>query len=373
MIPSPSIDQIRIQGFRSLADVEVQLPRVSVLIGANGSGKSNVFRFFELMHSMAHRRLGEFVAQQGGADDQLFRGSKRTQEIRSVVTATSGTRRIEYEFSLHHANPDSLVVTQELFRKPGLAGQVKFDARLSTAPHDEAKIGEFKHAVPVGNRSSMGKHFANLLQMSHVFQFHDTSSTSRIKQRFDTDDNAALRPDGGNISSVLLRLERDHLSIYDLISRHVRRVLPAFDRFAIEETYGRCMLRWKTRGSDKTIGPHLTSDGSLRFFALVTLLNLPAEMLPCVLLIDEPELGLHPVAMELVAHMIMQLANDRQVVIATQSPYFVDQFRLDQTIVLDMQDGRTKIRTLDAEEYQIWLKEFTPSALWNKNILGGRP
>ena len=373
MSQAPTIDKIRIQGFRSLANVEVQLPRVAVLIGANGSGKSNFIRFFELMHSMAYRRLSEFVARQGGADDQLFGGSKRTQKIHAIVTAISGGKPVEYEFSLHHANPDNLVVTEELFSTPGNVMPLRFDARLSKAPHAEAKVGQFKHSAAVSNRDAMGKYFANLLQKSHVFQFHDTSSGSRIKQRLDIEDNASLRPDGGNLSSILLRLERDYVTKFDIISHQIRRILPVFDRFETEENYGLSMLRWKAKGSDKTIGPHLTSDGSLRFFSLVTLLNLPDEMLPSVLLIDEPELGLHPAAMELVAHMIVQLANERQVILATQSPYFVDFFGLDQTIVLDIREGCTNIRTLDAEHYKRWLKEYTPSALWNKNLIGGRP
>ena len=307
---STSIDRIRIQGFRSLANVDVRLPRVAVLIGANGSGKSNFIRFFELMHCMASRRLGEFVARQGGADDQLFAGSKRTSRINATVTAAFEQTRMEYEFSLHHAQPDNLVVTKELFRKVGPHSGIplEFPAEVFNRPRTEAKVGEFKHSAKVGNRLSMGKDFATLLQRTYVFQFHDTSDSSRLKQRWDAEDSNRLRGDAANIAAILSRIEREDCRLFDRISRHVRRVLPIFDRFQIEESYGKVMLRWKLKGTDKTIGAHLTSDGSLRFIALVTLLNLPREMLPNVLLIDEPELGLHPVAMELVAHMIMQIA-----------------------------------------------------------------
>ena len=132
-------------------------------------------------------------------------------------------------------------------------------------------------------------------------------------------------------------------------------------------------MRWKAKGTDKTFGAHLTSDGSLRFFALTTLLNLPPEMLTDVILLDEPELGLHPAAMTLVGGMIQALGRDRQVIVATQSPLLVDTFSLNEIIVLELQDGETKIRRLDPNEYQNWLKEYTTGELWQKNLLGGRP
>ena len=151
-------------------------------------------------------------------------------------------------------------------------------------------------------------------------------------------------------------------------------MLPVFDRFQIDESYGKVSLRWKAKRSEKTFGAHLTSDGSLRFFALVTLLNLPPEMLPNILLLDEPELGLHPAAVALIGGMIKALADERQVIVATQSPLLVDAFDLGEIVVLDLRDGRTEARRLDADRYRNWLAEsFTPGELWQKNLLGGRP
>ena len=291
------------------------------------------------------------------------------------MTAVSEQARIEYEFSLRHAQPDNLVVTKELFKKAGPRSGIplEFPAEVHNRPRTEAKVGEFKHSARVGNRLSMGNDFASLLQSTYVFQFHDTSDTSRLKQRWDAEDSNRLRADAANLAAILSKIERDDRRLFDRISRHIKRVLPIFDRFQIEETYGKVMLRWKLRGTDKTIGPHLTSDGSLRFIALVTLLNLPREMLPYVLLIDEPELGLHPVAMEMIAHMVMQIADDCQVILATQSPLLVDYFGLDQTIVLDIRGDRTGIHTLRKENYERWLQEYSPADLWRKNLLGGRP
>ena len=195
-----------------------------------------------------------------------------------------------------------------------------------------------------------------------------------MKASCDITDNHRLHGHGGNLAAVLYRLEQEDVRRFDLICRHIGRVLPDFDRFVIGKFNGIAQLRWKAKWSDKTFGAHLTSDGSLRFFALVTLLNLPAEMLPSVILLDEPELGLHPAAIGLVAGMIEQLSHDKQIIVATQSPLLVDEFELDEVIVLDLEDGRTKLRQLNADDYQVWLEQdYTPSQLWQKNVLGGRP
>lgn len=103
-----------------------------------------------------------------------------------------------------------------------------------------------------------------------------------------------------------------------MICRHVGRILPGFDGFVLEERCGKVFLQWSTRHSAKTFGAHLTSDGSLRFFALVTLLDLPPAMLPDVILLDEPELGMHPTAVDLVAEMVKAVGHTRQAVVATQ-------------------------------------------------------
>lgn len=376
------IDQVRIQGFRSLADVELLgIPKAAVLIGANGSGKSNFIRFFEMLSWMlGPRRLGKFVAMQGGADDQLFGGRRRSPEMSATVTmrttaiepVTMQTSSVQYDYriTLAWAQPDRLIFAEEAFRDP-----TDEDWQYLGSGHTEAKIVEVipPHA-PLTNYRFTTQFIVNLLRNCSVYQFHDTSDASNFKTKWDVEDNNQLLSHGGNLAAVLHRLEREDIKRFELICKHIGRILPGFDRFVIEESYGKVLLRWKAREMDKTFGAHLTSDGSLRFFALVTLLNLPPEMLPDVLLLDEPELGLHPAAVALVGGMIKALARKKQVIVATQSPLLVDAFDLDEIFVLDLVDGRTKFRKLAPNDYRVWLDEsFTSGELWQKNLLGGRP
>ena len=370
------IESVCIKGFRSLADVEIKdLPRATVLIGANGSGKSNIARFFDMMSWMlGPRRLAEFVQRQGGADDQLFGGSKVSPLLEAKLVIRTDAGRNDYRFALAHAHPDRFVFTEEAFRfsREGLGAEASWQ-HLGSG-HSEAKVVEAGQSTETsGVNPETARVLVRLLRRCDVYQFHDTSDHSRLKTYWDAEDNAYLKSDGGNLAAILLRFEREDRRRFELICGYIRRVLPVFDRFEIEESYGRVLLRWKAKGMDKTIGAHLTSDGSLRFFALVTLLNLPPEMLPDVLFLDEPELGLHPAAVTLVGDMIKALATERQVIAATQSPLLVDAFDLAEILVLELRDGRTEVHRHDEESYRNWLGEYATGELWQKNLLGGRP
>ena len=377
MTGTTRLESVRIRGFRSLADVELSsLGATSVLIGSNGSGKSNFMRFFEMLSWMVRSRaLGEFVEKHGGADDQLFGGNSVTPRMEAEMALRTEAGRNDYRFSLTHAHPDRFMFTEEAFRFSRNGWLTEASWNHLGSGHREAGIVEAAHSTVSSEFNlATARVIVHLLRSCSVYQFHDTSDTSNFKKRWDAEDNGTLRTHGGNLAAVLRRLEQEDNGRFELICRHIARVLPVFDRFQIEESYGRVLLRWKARGSEKTFGAHLTSDGSLRFFALVTLLNLPREMLPDILLLDEPELGLHPVAVALVGNMIKALASDAQIIVATQSPLLVDVFELDEIVVLDLHDGRSVFRRLDADTYRTWLDDsFTPGELWQKNLLGGRP
>ena len=364
-----SIESIRVRGFRSLANVSiVDLPQATVLIGPNGAGKSNFIRFFAMMSFMSGRRLGHFVSTLGGGDDQLFGGHRHTPSLDADVSVRTGTSRVGYRFTLTYADPDRLVFEEEAFR----FGKVGW--RDLGSGHTEAAIVEVAKPGLSKRASTSARQAARVvLNMFDVRSIHDVADSSVFKKRWDIDDNNHLHTSGSNLAAVLYRLEQQDIRRYEEICRQVRRILPGFDRFAIEDNSGKVSLRWKAKWADKTIGAHLTSDGSLRFFSLVTLLNLPPEMLPDVLLIDEPELGLHPAAVTLIGEMIKSLAAERQVITATQSPRLVDVFGLDEILVLDLQDGQTEVHKLNPDDYQVWLDEYTSGALWEKNLLGGRP
>ncbi len=386
MEPASKIESIKIKGFRSLADVELtDLPNAAVLIGPNGSGKSNIFLFLEMLRQMLrYRRLGEFVARHGGADDQLFGGSGRTPELSGAIGIKIRKEQHLFDMTLQFAQSNEFILAREGFtsRLTGYPAWVGWRSGgrqeseimyLGSKDVDldvpEVRTEDASRDTLLRCRSDIRDFFGEL----NFHQFHNTGFHSDIKKSCDITDNVRLRADGGNLAAVLYGLEREDPKRYDYICNLINRILPTFDRFDLEESYGKVILRWKALGSDKTMGAHLTSDGSLRAFCLVTLLNLPEEMLPSVILLDEPELGLHPSAVGLIGAMIRVMSRHRQVIVATQSPLLVDEFAPEEIFVTELKEGQTVITRQNAEYLSVWLEEYSTGELWQKNVLGGRP
>ena len=374
--PSTKIESIRIRGFRSLVDVDLpELNQATVLIGPNGSGKSNIMRFVDMLHHMLrHRRLGQFVERNGGASDQLFGGSDVTERIEAEIALKTEGGSYDYRISLEYAHPDRLSFGLETLRCRGNEGGVTADWHDLGNGHREANLllaaqsEEFSHV----HRTAAQK-VVNVLRQCVVYHFHNTDDRSYIKRNCDVRDSNRLHYRGDNLAAVLYRLEKTDQRRYARICRYIRRILPGFDHFEIAEHYGKVALRWRADWSDHTFGAHLTSDGALRAFALVTLLNMPDDMLPDVILLDEPELGLHPATVTLLGSMIRALSERKQVIVATQSPLLVNSFDLEEIIVLELNKGRTEVRRYDPDEYRHWLEDYAAGELWEKNLLGGLP
>ena len=376
MGPASKIESVKIQGFRSLADVELtDLPNAAVLIGPNGSGKSNVVRFLDMVHFiLRYRDLATYVVQQGGADDQLYGGADTTESLYADILCRTSAGLTGYDFTLAYSMLDKLYFHSESIRQLQVEPSLEPWSYDLGRGHRETNLVEFARSASLPpEQAEEIRNLLGLFRNRAVFQFCDTTYNSNIKARQDVEDSDRLFFHGGNLAAVLYRLEQEDTRRYDYICELISRILPTFHRFDLEESFGKVMLRWKSLGSDKTMGAHLTSDGSLRAFCLVTLLNLPEEMLPSVILLDEPELGLHPSAVGLVGAMIKVMSKHRQVIVATQSPLLVDEFTPDEIFVTELKEGQTVITRQDEEYLSVWLEEYSTGELWQKNVMGGHP
>ena len=214
------------------------------------------------------------------------------------------------------------------------------------------------------------------LERFRVYHFHDTSRTAPIKRTADLHDNRHLREDGSNLAAFLYRLRQKEEAAYRMIVRTVRLVAPFFEDFVLKPqalNEDKIRLEWRHRGSDAYFDASSLSDGSLRFIALATLLLQPIELQPHVILLDEPELGLHPYAITLFGSLVRQCSLKRQIIVATQSPTLLDQFEAEEVLVADRVDGRTELKRLDRDRMITWLEDYSLGQLWEKNEIGGRP
>lgn len=369
------VESVHLEGFRSFAEVTFRPnPGVTVLIGPNGAGKSNLIHFFEMMKAMLYeRRLARFIARNGGADGQLCGGGERTSEMRAAVRLSNSPGFCEYAVRLALGPEDRLVVAEERLRsgRSGHRTALLWESRREEG--SETGITEPGRFANDDEDRAAAQCFRSFAEDLGIYRFGNTSDDSGFRGFREADDRRRLHPDGRNLAPVLLAMREQEAERYAEVRRRIRWLLPAFEDFHLEEKRGRVRLRWRARTTGQTMGPQGTSDGSLRLFALMTLFSSDAY-LPRVVFLDEPELGLHPDAIVLVADLIRSVARDRQVIAATQSPFWVSQFPIEDIQVLDSDDGRTLIRTPDPDEHRSWIEDgYSTGELWQKNPLGGNP
>lgn len=366
---APELDYITVKGFKSIASIEkLPLRAINVLIGPNGSGKSNFIGVFAFLHAVREGRLQNYVGTAGGADRILHFGSKETSEM--YVHISFEKELNQYEITLAPTATGSLFPSREV---ASFWNKARYpDGPIGTilpSINGEAGISDPNvSAIPDWVRDRLGRW--------RVYHFHDTGHTSPMKRLADVADNRFLRSDGSNLASFLYLLQKKQRASYSLIRKTVQRVAPFFDDFILEPTQlnpDKIGLEWRHKHSDKYFDVASLSDGTLRFIALATLFLQPGNYRPSVILVDEPELGLHPYAITMLASLIKTAANKTQIVVSTQSPLLLDEFDPEDVLVADLVGDSTELHRLEPELLSSWLEEYSLGQLWEKNELGGRP
>lgn len=360
-----ALDHIEVKGFKSIREMSLELRPLNVLIGANGAGKTNFISLFDLLNQVVEGNLQVFVARAGGTNALLHFGQKTTSEI--VIRLRFGVNG--YDAILAPSVEDALFFSREScwYQGPGYAGPYMVSLGVG---HKESKITEEARS----SRGRIAQYVLASMKSWKVYHFHDTSESAKVKQTGDIGDNAALKPDASNLAAFLYLLQERHQEHYGLILETIRLAAPFFDDFVLRPSpfnSAKIQLEWREKGSDAYFNAHSLSDGTLRFICLTTLLLQPS--LPSTILIDEPELGLHPYAITLLASILQSAATKTQVIVSTQSVPLVNQFTPEDIIVVDRENNASVFRRLEASEIEIWLDEYGLGDLWEKNILGGRP
>ena len=370
------LNSIELKGFKSI-DAQgqtIELGPITVMVGANGAGKSNLVSFFKMLHSMTAGGLQQYVAEQGFADALLHLGAKVTTEVSAKLRFEDEQVGHEYAFVMNRDVSGRLFLKDEhiIYHGPGKDTP---QIRNLGGGARESQLGECSEK---GDRTC--RDVLSLLSQCRVFQFHDTSATAKIRSEGYVDDARYLRSDGGNLAAFLrqLRTNNPGRRYYDRIVRHIQLMVPQFLDFDLEplpENDRYVRLNWREKGSNYLFGPHQLSDGSLRFIALATLFMQPPNFRPRVIIVDEPELGLHPAAISDLAGMVKAVAPKTQVILATQSSRLVDEFTADQVMIVERDQSRsgTRFRGLCEKRLTEWLERYSLSELWEKNVLGGRP
>ncbi len=361
------INSLTIKGFKSIKEMKsLKLSSgINILIGSNGAGKSNFVSYFRMLSEMAQGRLQNWVSRQGGADRILSFGLKETMSIESVVKFNLN----QYTFELVPNVDGGMIFEKE---------EVYFDGPKRGAKnypmgsgHKESQLNNTKEywysAFPFT---------LDAISKWKVFHFHDTSDTAGVKRELPVHDNEYLRADARNLAAYLYKVRESNFELYEEIRDIVRLAIPFFDDFILKprmlETGEELInLQWRQHNSDYPLWPSQLSDGSIRFICLATAL-LQMET-PETIIIDEPELGLHPYAITLLGALLNSASKRMQVIVSTQSVPLVNEFSIDDLILVEREDDATVFKRVEEDDFTLWLEDYSPGELWQKNILGGRP
>jgi predicted ATPase len=351
------LSRIVLKGFKSIAECYLELSKINVLIGANGAGKSNFIGFFRMVQQLLEQNLQVFVSRQGSPDALLYFGRKTTEQLEfQLYFGNNG-----YFAELQPTQDNRLMFTSESFWS-NISGE------------REIGKGHFETKAFIGTGTSIDEYILSAMQQWRVYHFHDTSDSAYIKQLHGINDNAYLRPDARNLASFLYLLRDSYPASYLKIVKTIRLVASFFGDFYLRpspQNQDVIELEWFERGQDIPFKAHLLSDGTLRFMCLATVFLQPEKLQPSTILVDEPELGLHPYAMTVLASLIR--ATSKQVIVSTQSVELLNEFDADDVIVVDRNDGKSLLRRLNKHELLAWLEDYSLGELWKKNVLAGRP
>lgn len=354
------LKRLTVRGYKSIYELkDFDLRSLNVLIGANGAGKSNFINLFRMLAAIADQRLQLFVQSQDGPDSLLFGTRTRTRNIEVKVEFEGNG----YEISLVESG-DRLIFARENV------------LTVSDYHHNTFAIGtgQVETNLPDQAQGPFMPYARKAIAGWRAYHFPNTSRSALIRQKHRVGDNLILRSDAENLAPFLRRLREQHPEYHDRIVRTIQQVAPFFDDFVYRKDAERVELEWIAVGDpDMVFSARQLSDGTLRFIALATLLLQPAELQPDTILIDEPELGLHPYALAVVASLLQQAAETRQLIIATQSVELVNEMRPEDVVVVNRDDGASNFKRLDEQELADWLKDYGLGELWERNILGGGP
>ena len=357
------VEKITIKGYKSIKSLEdFELKNLNILIGANGVGKSNFISAFTLLNKMCNKELQSYT-QSKSPDNFLHFGRKHTEKI--FFNFVFGLNA--YSFTLTPTAENKLLIERE---RVGFNGPY-YGKRIETIGEnlEEAHIAEpekhigYKLMIP----------YLKSINGWKVYHFHDTSDTSKMKGKPASNDNLIFKQDAANLAPYLKMIKDKHIAHYEQIIATIQMVAPFFGGFVLRDDEF-IQLEWfDKKDPDTPFKAHYLSDGTLRFIALATLLLQPFELMPDTLIIDEPELGLHPFALCILSELIKRASVEKQVIISSQSVELINYFEPQDIIVVDREDNQSTFKRLNAEDLRDWLEDYSLGEIWKSNLIGGRP
>ncbi len=379
---APRVERIAVRGFKSVRETEIKIAPINIIIGANGSGKSNFIGAFQFLQALKSGLLQNTVRKYGGAENFLHFGSKRTPEMsfgiwfeqddNPLLNGYEITLAADAQDSLYVSNESALVWDKAAHPKGPCASRLPTNGPEAAIAYPE-RVPDYGSARPCADKS-IAKRVARGLDSFRIHHFRDAGFHSPMKKTTEVRLDRHLHADGSNLAAFLYRLREEYPREYNTIKHIIWLTAPFVRDFHLEPrgADGKfIMLEWLHANSERVWDASSLSDGTLRFIALAALLYQPKELIPPTILLDEPELSLHHDAIYLLANMIQRASAYSRVILTTQSQRLVDEFTLDDLVVADRVDGATQLSRPNSDELAVWLTDYRLGQLWEMNGLGG--
>lgn len=360
------LDQIGIRGFRSIRNQTLALGPLNVLIGTNGAGKSNFLETFHFVKQVINQNLAHYTLAQGGADEILYRGREHSPEMifKFDFANEAESAPSSYEVELASTDQDLLFLGKETLyaQTPDLFPR-----------QHEIAIGRNLRESNLNNlksKSGIIKETCLNLQSCRRYDFRNASALAPSRRPCPLHDNRFLRPRADNLAACLYAMRETQPVTFELLEGQVRQVASFFDAFHLEPSLldpEKIQLAWKEQGNDRPCSVSSMSDGTLRFICLATLLI--QSKLPNLVLLDEPEIGLHPHALAHLAGLLRLAAQRTQLIVATQSVTLVNQLTPAEVWFVDRIEGASVFRHLKHGDYSHWPDDYTLGDLWETNMI----
>jgi predicted ATPase len=347
--------KIEIEGYKSIERLSLPLKSINILIGANGSGKSNFLSFFHFLKQLYNQNLQEYIAIKG-IDTLLHNGQLASPQLSARIFLENDT---QYSFTLKKGE-SGFIFTEEVI--------VHINHQKNAEQEDIAGFtteSNLKH-----HTSDTAKKISSFFGQLQKHHFHDTGEHSPFSRVSSIDNDIFyLYETGTNLAAFLYHIKHDNPVAYNLIVKTIQGIAPYFQDFFFKpEPNGDLKLRWQNKHSNTIYGVNSLSDGTIRFIALTALFMQPT--LPETITIDEPELGLHPMAIAKLAGLIkLAAAKNCQVIIATQSTDLISHFEPEDIITVDQINGSSVFERLDSEKLGVWLDDYSIDDLWKQQII----
>lgn len=364
------LKRISLKGWKSIRDQSINLNPLTVAIGANGSGKSNLLSFIAMFADIfsSKPRMRSYVRTHGAANSLLYHGTRETQAIDLELTFGTSSGELKYATRWIPTLDGGLIFEDErieVLHQDSLNDQ---ETSLGSG-HAESNL---IRCAESGN--SIARTCLRLLRSCKVFQFHNTPLRSDMRTPSYVDANGSLLSDANALASTLYLYRQNDSTTFRAITAVTQRIMPGFEQFILEPSKSddtEIALKWKEANHDYEFGPHQLTDGVLRFITLLVLLLQPEEDQPKLIGLDGPEVGLHPRVLELLSDLVIAASNDVQVIVATQSSELLDYFDPSSVLVAERKGGATEFKNLDVKKLEPWLEKYSLGELWERNYFGG--